>query len=630
MISFVLGLSRNNKRLFFVISDTIFLTFCCYLSFALRYGEITANNFLHWPAYILAPIVSIPVFVRLGLYRAVVRYIGNKALWAVVKSVSLAVLIWATAVHLMGLPISVPRSVIFIYWFVAIVAVGGSRMFARWLILHKLPGGEQRKLLAKPVVIYGAGASGRQLVDALYHADEFLPVAFIDDNKALQGLDVSGVRVHPVNHLSEIIERFEVDTVLLAINSIGRLRKKGIIKLLEPYAVNVMTIPGMSDIASGKVRISDIRRIEINDILGRREVSPDSSLLKADINKQNVIVTGAGGSIGSELSRQIIVQKPNLLILFEQSEYALYKIESELRGKCSELGIRLIAVLGSVLDKALMSKIVKLYSVDTFYHAAAYKHVPIVELNMVAGIRNNIFGTYATAEVAIKHNVKSFVLISTDKAVRPTNVMGASKRFAELTLQALSSQQENTRFAIVRFGNVLGSSGSVIPLFESQIASGGPVTVTHPDITRYFMTIPEAASLVIQAGAMGNSGDVFVLDMGSPVKIVELAQQMIKLAGYSIKSENQPGGDIEILFTGLRDGEKLYEELLIGDNVSGTSHPMILKADEVMINYHDLLFILEKLDESCSKYDHETIRETLLRHVNGYQPQCGIKDNLYQ
>ncbi|MDO6592780.1 nucleoside-diphosphate sugar epimerase/dehydratase [Neptuniibacter sp. 1_MG-2023] len=598
----------------------------------MRYGEFTANGFIHWPAYLLAPSVAIPVFIRFGLYRAVIRYIGNKALWTVVKAVTLSVLIWATFVHLLGLPQAVPRSVIFIYWFVAIVAVGGSRMFARWLILHKFPGGQQKaKAESQRVIIYGAGASGRQLAEALYHSKEFSTVAYIDDNSVLHGLEVNSIRVFPANKVALLIEQYDVDSILLAIPSASIQRRKEIIDELSQYKLKVLTLPGLSDIAGGKVSISDVREVDIADLLGRDEVAPNRELLGSCIRDQSVIVTGAGGSIGSELCRQILKQQPNVLVLFELSEFSLYSIEKELLALGSGQTV-IIPVLGSVTDKVHLEKILQSYRVDTVYHAAAYKHVPIVESNNIAGLQNNILGTWRCAEAAISAGVRNFVLISTDKAVRPTNVMGASKRFAELVLQGLSKREEHCsdiRFAIVRFGNVLGSSGSVIPLFKEQISQGGPVTVTDPEITRYFMTIPEAASLVIQAGSMGASGDVFVLDMGEPVKIFDLAKQMINLTGLSVRNAQNPSGDIEIDFTGLRNGEKLYEELLIGDDVLETTHPMIMRAQEVMLPWDQLELVLDSLQVALESFDYDAIREILLQNVNGYNPQHEIRDLLY-
>jgi len=599
----------------------------------MRYGELHANNFVHWPAYLIAPLVFIPVFARLGLYRAVIRYIGNKALWSVIKAVSLSILIWAAAVNLLGLPQQVPRSVMFIYWFVAMAAVGGSRVFARWLILHQFPGGEQKaKSSANRVIIYGAGSSGRQLCEALYHSKEFSTIAYVDDNSALIGLEVNSLRVYSADKVGFLVEKYDVDSILLAIPSVSKLRRKAIIAELSVHHVKVLTLPGLSDLAGGKVGISDVREVEISDLLGRDEVKPNQKLLDACVKGQNVLVTGAGGSIGSELCRQILKREPGCLVLFELSEFALYGVEKELRNLFPKKVI-IVPVLGSVVDKQHVAKVMRQYDIDTVYHAAAYKHVPLVEMNNISGLRNNLLGTWCCAEAAIASDVKNFVLISTDKAVRPTNVMGASKRFAELVLQGLSEREKgrsSIRFAMVRFGNVLGSSGSVIPLFKEQIKQGGPVTVTDQEITRYFMTIPEAASLVIQAGALGSSGDVFVLDMGEPVKIFDLAKQMINLAGLSVRSAQNPSGDIEIKITGLRGGEKLYEELLIGDDTKETEHPMIMRAQEVMVPWNRLEGTLQELVRAMDDYDYDLLRKLMFENVTGYQPSGEVKDHLYQ
>lgn len=629
MVTFILGVSRQSKKAIFLALDTILLPICCWLSFALRYDDWTARDFAHWPAYILAPVIAIPIFIKLGLYRAIIRYIGYRAQWTVVKAVSLTILVWALCTYLMGLEQSTPRSVFFIFWFIAILTIGGSRMVARWIVLHQFPGGEQKaKKESKRVLIYGAGSAGRQLATALYHSKEFSALAYIDDDLKLSGLDVNGVRVYPSSEIEPLIERFDIDSVLLAIPSASRQANKKIVDSLSPYHVKVLTLPGLSDIAGGKVSVSDVREVDIADLLGRDEVEPNQSLLDACIKQKAVMVTGAGGSIGSELCRQILKQAPKRLVLFEQSEFALYSIEREI--KSSFDSIELVAVLGSVTDQEYLEKVMLQFEVDTVYHAAAYKHVPLVEGNNIAGLRNNVLGTWCCAEAAIASNVENFVLISTDKAVRPTNVMGASKRLAELVLQGLSDREgDSIRFTMVRFGNVLGSSGSVIPLFKEQIKQGGPVTVTDPNITRYFMTIPEAASLVIQAGSMGDSGEVFVLDMGEPVKIYNLAKQMINLTGLSVRSAQNPSGDIEIVFTGLRDGEKLYEELLIGDDVVRTDHSMIMRAQEVKLPWGELVQVLDRLSLAIDCYDHALIRDILLANVNGYNPQHEIRDLMF-
>lgn len=632
MIELLLNSSRKSKKIFFLVFDAIVLPLCCWLSFALRYEDLSAKDFAHWPAYILAPIIAIPVFIRLGLYRAIIRYIGYRAQWTVVKAVSLTLIVWAVCTYLLGLEQNTPRSVIFIFWFIAVFAIGGSRMVARWVILYNFPGGEQKlKSGSQRVLIYGAGSAGRQLATALYHSKEFSTVAYIDDDEQLADSDVNDIRIYRASEIYQLIERYDIDSILLALPSASPQRRKSIVDSLSNIQVRVLTLPGLSDLAGGKVTINDVREIDVADLLGREEVKPHQKLLDRCIRSQNVLITGAGGSIGSELCRQIIEQQPTTIVIYELSEFALYSIERELR-KSLPSEILLIPILGNVLDKALLEQVMREYAIDTVYHAAAYKHVPLVEANILTGVRNNLLGTWFTAEAAITCGVKNFVLISTDKAVRPTNVMGASKRFAELVLQGLALREKGKspiRFAMVRFGNVLGSSGSVIPLFKQQIKDGGPVTVTHPEITRYFMTIPEAACLVLQAGSMGCSGDVFVLDMGEPVKIKSLAKKMINLSGHSVKDDGNPDGEIEIVFSGLRDGEKLYEELLIGDNVQSTEHEMIMRASEVMLSWEELEVVLSDMSHALDEFAYDNVRSVLLKVVNGYSPQHEIRDLIY-
>ncbi len=628
--SLILRQERPRKQLILLSVDIVLLFLAIMAAFSMRLGT------WYWPQgdivllFIAAPIIAIPVFIRLGLYRAIIRYIGFRAIWTIIQAVSLYALIWGVLVLLSGIQ-GVPRSVILINWLMSIILIGGSRMIARWWFQSNIEITDLITNGRKNVVIYGAGTAGVQLATALSYSPELKPVAYIDDDFTLIGQHVNGLRVHPFIHLERLIERKSVKEVLLAIPSASRRRRNEIITLLEPYAVHVRTLPGVSDIAQGKVKIEDIREVDIDDILGRDAVAPDVDLLDACIRGKTVMVTGAGGSIGSELCRQILLLRPEKLILFEQSEFALFAIERDLRKQIlkGEIKPDLIALLGSVQNRRHLEKIMKTYGVQTVYHAAAYKHVPLVEHNMAEGVRNNVFGTRAAAEAAMSSGVETFVLISTDKAVRPTNVMGASKRLAELVLQGLSQESDvstKTRFCMVRFGNVLGSSGSVVPLFREQIRNGGPVTVTHPDIIRYFMTIPEAAQLVIQAGSMGKGGDVFVLDMGEPVKIAELAKKMIRLMGLSIKNEENPDGDIEIKYTGLRPGEKLFEELLIGNNVTGTKHPRILRAEEVALPWDKVHEYLDLLEEAIDEDDCSRIRDLFLQAVNGYVPQGDIVD----
>jgi FlaA1/EpsC-like NDP-sugar epimerase len=534
---------------------------------------------------------------------------------------------------------NLPRTVPPLNWLIMVLLVGSSRFFARWwlgdIYLHRagerhLP--EERR---RNVIIYGAGNAGVQLASALAHGREFRPVAFMDDDVLLHKRKINGLRIYPFSSLSHLIARHQVSDVLLAMPSAKRARKSELIRLLEPYAVHVMSMPGLAEIAQGKVTVDTLQEVDIADLLGRDPVAPDPSLLHADITGKVVMVTGAGGSIGSELCRQIIQLQPVSLILYELSEYGLYQVEKELSRLLDKLPGKpeLIAILGSVTDSGRLQKVCKTYRVETIYHAAAYKHVPIVEKNPGEAIRNNVFGTLHAARAALSAEVETFVLISTDKAVRPTNTMGATKRFAELILQAMSldyGKRHRTRFTMVRFGNVLGSSGSVVPLFREQIARGGPVTVTDARIIRYFMTIPEAAQLVIQAGAMGNGGDVFVLDMGDPIRILDLAKRMIHLSGLEIKDETHPNGEIEIVFTGLRPGEKLYEELLIGDQVSRTGHPRIMRAEEHVIAWAALERLLSALEEAAKQDDFERARELLGEAVAGFVPQCEIEDLLWK
>jgi FlaA1/EpsC-like NDP-sugar epimerase len=503
-------------------------------------------------------------------------------------------------------------------------------MFARWLFNHQALLSTEvldNFRIIPPVLIYGAGTAGVQLTSALNVSRRMRPVAFVDDNEILYHHRVAGVTVFSCEELPQLIEKYQVSDILLALPSVSRYQRSFIINKLAKYPIHVRTIPNLVDIAEGKIAFSDIQEVPIDDLLGREVVAPITDLLTANVSGKVLMITGAGGSIGSELTRQLASLNPKKIILFEQSEYNLYKIEQEIQRRNTD--VELISVLGTVVDKQHMLDVCERFKVQTIYHAAAYKHVPLVEKNMEQGIQNNVFGTLHCAQAAVAAGVETFVLVSTDKAVRPTNIMGASKRLAELILQALSMSKDlsqNTRFTMVRFGNVLDSSGSVVPLFREQIAAGGPVTVTHPEIIRYFMTIPEASQLVIQAGAMGMGGDVFVLDMGEPVKIADLAEKMIRLSGFSIRDEMHPKGDIEIAYTGLRAGEKLYEELLIGDTVSATEHEKILRAKEQVIPWAELSTILDRLSEIIQNERHDELRQLLLDTIDGYQPQSATDD----
>ncbi|MEM7564861.1 MAG: nucleoside-diphosphate sugar epimerase/dehydratase, partial [Pseudomonadota bacterium] len=484
------------------------------------------------------------------------------------------------------------------------------------------------------VAIYGSGDAGVQVSAALSGGSMFKPVAFIDDNPAIEGNYIEGLRVYPFSHLAQLIKKHQVNEVIIALPSVERSRRSEIIKKLEPYSVHVSILPDLDDLASGRVKVEDIREVGVRDLLAREPVEPDVNLLESNVRDKIVLVTGAGGSIGSELCRQIIRIGPSKLILYERGEHDLYVVEKELlqllarKGLTSEISQNMvIPVLASILDQERLESVCKAFKVDTIYHAAAYKHVPMVERNPLEAVRNNVIGSYKSAMAAINSSVETFVLVSTDKAVRPTNTMGATKRFAEMILQGLAARGLNqTRFTMVRFGNVLDSSGSVVPLFREQIKRGGPVTVTDPKITRFFMTIPEAAQLVIQAGAMGRGGDVFVLDMGNPVKILELARRMIHLSGLAVKDSDNPMGDIEIEFTGLRPGEKLYEELLIGDNVEPTAHPLIMTANEDCLSWQELTGFLAQFVETIKSNDVDQGRSLLVQSVKGFEPQCDVVD----
>ena len=627
--------------------DVILLIFVLWLSYSIRldYWYFPKDDTIR--LILAAPVIGIPIFLKLGLYNFVIRHIDLKELWIVVQAVSLYALLWGIAgsfiqsdfVRERGFVVEIfPRTVIIINWILAILTIGAIRVSILFILSknlkfsifnyefkEKINSDDKGK---SRVLIYGAGDAGLQLSLALNNSSKLHPIGFIDDNKDVQGTRISGLNVYASNDIEDLINDLKVDEVLIAIPSASRADRFTIIDRLERYPVVVRTLPGMTEIAQGKVKIDDLLQVSIKDLLGRKSVEPNGLLLGKNITDKTIVVTGAGGSIGSELCRQIAYLKPKALILFEINELALYSIDKELNNFSTSL-FNIYPILGSVNNKKRLKNLFEHFKVDTVYHAAAYKHVPMVEFNNTEGVDNNVFGTLNCATSAIDSGVKNFVLISTDKAVRPTNTMGATKRVAELILQALSVKQNTTTFCMVRFGNVLGSSGSVIPLFKKQIIEGGPITVTDKDIIRYFMTVTEAVELTIQAGAMGTGGDVFVLDMGKPVKIKELAEKMIQLSGLHVKDELHTDGDIEIIYTGLRAGEKLYEELLIGDNVSKTENPLIMRAKEDMINWEELKIYLDELFNSSNNYDHLKTRNTLKKIVSGFNPQGEIQDILH-
>jgi FlaA1/EpsC-like NDP-sugar epimerase len=658
-----LAVPRPVKRGTVLALDAGLCVLSVWLAFYLRSGEWVCLVGPAIFAVMASVVLALPVFIIYGLYRAIFRYSGLPAMVAVASAMGLYGIAFAAIFTFWGVE-GVPRTVGLIQPMLLLLLVGASRAAARvWLggLYHQ----QLRKTALPQALIYGAGNAGRQLASAMANSLEIRVVGFLDDDDRLHGHVLNGLPIHNPSDLAEILSVSPITDVLLALPSVSRQRRNDILNTLKPHKVAVRTLPGLSDIATGKVSLSDVRELDIDDLLGREPVKPNGLLLALNTHHKTVLVTGAGGSIGSELCRQILKTNPKLLLLVEISEFALYQIHLELQvllagerprvagleegtiravdstleaADSSQPEIEIVPLLASVCDEVRMHEIMNTWKPHTVYHAAAYKHVPLVEHNPAEGVRNNVWGTRVCAEAAMRHSVRNFVLVSTDKAVRPTNIMGATKRLAEMVLQALAEMnaavaaqggrapRAKTTFSMVRFGNVLGSSGSVVPLFREQIKNGGPITVTHAEITRYFMTIPEAAQLVIQAGAMGQGGDVFVLDMGQPVKIIDLARRMVELSGLTVRDELYPDGDIEITVTGLRPGEKLYEELLIGDNPMPTQHPRIMKAQEHHLSWTDLEQKLNALNIAMSVNDVTVIRALLKNLVSGYQPSGEVVD----
>ncbi|MEH6557758.1 MAG: nucleoside-diphosphate sugar epimerase/dehydratase [Oceanicoccus sp.] len=623
-IQAIFSIPRHWKQSVLLALDLIFIPLAIWLAVVVRWGGMVYEfQVADLVAIILTMVFSAAYFLRIGLYRAIIRFMGQQAILTILKGVTASAVILAIAGFLTDS--GIPRSTPIIYWATGLFLVGGSRLFVR-SFYHGVIRANGDK-----VVIYGAGASGRQLLNSLLHNGDYNPVAFVDDEPTLKGGVINGVSVYNTRQLSELVSDFDVTYVLLALPSVNHQRRREIIDDLEGLPVHVKTVPDFADLMSGSAKVGQLQDIDLEDLLGRDPVPPDANLIDRCIRDKVVMVTGAGGSIGSELCRQIFRCQPSELILLDISEYALYQISTELRRNGDDSDkISVIPLLGMVQNQARMETIFREFKVDTVYHAAAYKHVPMVEFNVVEGVYNNVFGTLSAARAAMTAGVENFVLISTDKAVRPTNMMGASKRMAELLLQSFAKRYDSTRFSMVRFGNVLGSSGSVVPLFRQQIEDGGPVTVTHKDIIRYFMTIPEAAQLVLQASTMAKSGEVFVLDMGEPVRIVNLARRLIRLMGYEVKDKAHPKGDIEIQFTGLRPGEKLYEELLIGENVSGTGHPKIMRAEEAMLSADVIDQYTSELREACDANDCGEIQRILQLVVVEFDAKDGISDAIWQ
>jgi FlaA1/EpsC-like NDP-sugar epimerase len=625
----LLALPRPAKRVLALGVDACLCILCVWLSFGIRLDSWQFLEGAQWWAVLGAIGLAFPLFIVSGLYRAIFRYSGTAALMALVKACvpfGLAYFFLFTVFRVDGIPRSVGVTVPLLMF----VSVGCSRLLTRYWLGGMYLDRVNAKGLPQ-VVIYGAGVAGRQIAAALANNKEMVVRAFVDDAPQLQGSTLNGLRIYPAAGLIDLVRSHGVTDVLLAMPYISRTRRAQIVRMIEGMQLHlhVRALPCLSGLAQGKVKIQDMSELDIEDLLGRDPVPPSPDLLEKNIVGRVVLVTGAGGSIGSELCRQIVQLSPNTVLLVDSSEHALYAIHHELQRTLPSEQIRVLPLLASVRDEVRMREIMRVWRPQTVYHAAAYKHVPLVEHNPAEGVRNNVMGTWTTARLSAEFGVRDFVLISTDKAVRPTNVMGASKRLAEMVLQGLAQERSGTRFSMVRFGNVLGSSGSVVPLFRQQIRDGGPITLTHADITRFFMTIPEAAQLVIQAGAMALGGDVFVLDMGAPVRIIDLARRMVELSGMTVHDDDNADGDIAIEITGLRPGEKLYEELLIGDNPSPTEHPRIMKAHDDAMGWNKLRLRLTVLDAALESNDVNAIREILQELVSGYRPAGEIVDWIY-
>lgn len=640
MKSQLISLSRLGKQVIVLLVDSFSILLAVWVAYSLRLDRLHVPKDSEFLVYLLPLVIAIPIFVRMGLYRAVFRYAGQHALWTIARAIFFYGLIFFTLIIFwddLSLPKDeavIPKSLGVLQPIILLVLIILSRSLARvWLAGHV----SISKKSQYRTLIYGAGISGAQIGSALQRSGHYYLVGYLDDDPQLRHKTLNGLTIYSIDEIDELINKFGVTDILLSLPSIQQSRRNEILSDLRRFHVHVRSLPSMTDLAEGKVKVSDIRELDVADLLGRNQVMPNKELFEKNIKNQVVMVTGAGGSIGGELTRQILSSGPKTLILLEQSEFALYALDAELRSRIKDEGLctELVSLLGNVRQYDWVKKICTTWQINTVYHAAAYKHVPIVEHNVAEGILNNVWGTLNTARASIESGVDQFVLVSTDKAVRPTNIMGASKRLAEMVLQALAKQESvSTQLSMVRFGNVLGSSGSVVPLFRSQINSGGPVTVTHPEVTRYFMTIPEAAQLVIQAGAMASisgamgQGAVFVLDMGEQVKIVDLAQRMIELSGFSLQSEQNPDGDIAIEIIGLRPGEKLYEELLIGENPMLTDHPRIMKAQEAFKTWPELEKELIALQELLNTADVQAIYDHLKRLVTGFRPEHEIVDHI--
>lgn len=608
-------LSDKSKRMILMITDAVILATSLWISIVLRYGDLYMDLTAYWWLFLTTSTVGVLSLRKFGLYRAIVRYIGPGSMLPVLQGVTVAAVVVSLTAYLSQL-YTFPRSAPVIFWFISVISIGGSRLFVRAYFY----GSFNNYLTREPIAIYGAGDTGAQLAIALLNGVKYVPVAFIDDNRELRKSTIHGIRVYDAEHLQRLITDTDIKQIFLAVPSATPTQRKAILDRISELPVQVLTVPGFNELISGAASVAEIREVDIADVLSREAIPADDTLIDASIRNKNVLVTGAGGTIGGELCKIIIRHQPRNLILFDSSEYALFKLDNELQKikKLENLDSSYVSLLGTVRDEDFLSHILKKFDVQTLYHAAAYKHVHMVEANIIEGVKNNVLGTWSAARAACKQDVEEFVLVSTDKAVRPTNVMGATKRLAELVVQAFADDQNKVSFCMVRFGNVLRSSGSVIPIFEEQIRNGGPVTIRHEEATRFFMTLTEAAELVIQAGAMAKGGELFVLDMGEPVSIQQLAEKMIHLHGHTIKGVDDQQG-IEILYTGLKPGEKLHEELVIGKNLTGTGHAKIMQAFEERLSLAEMNSVIDELIVDCEKLDFDAIRQKFETLVTGFQ-----------
>jgi FlaA1/EpsC-like NDP-sugar epimerase len=600
-------LSSQQKRYVMMLADALILVGTLWASVALRYGDIYKDVMAFWWLFPVAGVVGVAAFAKLGLYRAIVRYIGPSSMLPVIQGVTIATVVVSMVAFWSGEE-SFPRSAPMIFWFVSIMMIGGGRLMVRAYFYGLFNNYLQRE----PVAIYGAGESGAQLAITLLNGTEYMPVAFIDDDRSLRRNTIHGIRVYGADHIGRLVNEFGIGRILLAVPSATPEQRGRILNHLSELPIQISTVPDIRALIGGKANVAEIEEIDISDLLGRDMVPPDAALLRSSIEGKSIMITGAGGTIGSELCRKILLFNPRRLVLFDNSELALYNIEQELAANDSDTELEFL--LGSVLNKGHLSMAMDDFSIQIVYHAAAYKHVPMVERNIIEGVRNNVLGTWYVAQAANENHAEKLVLISTDKAVRATSVMGASKRLAEFIIQSFATQTTDTQYCMVRFGNVLGSSGSILPLFKRQIEQGGPVTLTHKDASRFFMTTSEAAELVIQAGAMGVGGDLFVLDMGEPVRIQDFAERMIHLHGKSVGTPTDvehPENFIEITYMGLRPGEKLREELIIGEQITGTQHPKIMRAQEDYLDFETVQTMCTTLQAACAGADYLKVKQTL-------------------